>query len=583
MIPRIHSRGSSFRGACDYILHDAQRQSTTNRVPWCMTVNLSTKDPKWAWHEMVDTYWGQDALKAAAGVDLRGRKNKKPVYHYSLSWAESENPSQEDMQKAALSSLKALGLEDHQALIAQHTDTKNMHVHIVVNLINPTNGRSIDLKFPKLDLSRWAEAYEKEHGIQVEQRIRNNEARRLTPDHVLFDQFKVSGKAPNLTGPEKEAQEREKQRIASEKYLKWKRRQAMRMAGPDKLLGLDPDAELSADVPKKLGWYRRNRVLFAGQALGTRSKGVADGVPKARKKISIEERRKRDPLRKQRNPMHNLANRREDFEELPIVQKQSNNRRLWVEQRDILDRMKRMRAEAEVFHKIERNHKWQEHKKEREDLWNDSRDALRQAREHFNTKFRPLWRDIYKTQREEMGFIEKASPLERAVFVLKHEYRLGNGRPLKALAKQAAIARPGKLLDLLEMAHERERTRLAQVQKAEASTLFTKIMDTYAKRQDALFSRQTDERMDQKLEQYIESRKVTFQDARLSLIEEGAGQPPAERKFKQAEDLSEAFGNEAGGDASEGQQQPYDRAEEIRKDMEAWRKKNRGKDFGREM
>jgi len=49
------------------------------------------------------------------------------------------------------------------------------------------------LKFTKLDLSKWAEAYEKEHGIHCEERIKNNaererhaKARRLDADTLLM-------------------------------------------------------------------------------------------------------------------------------------------------------------------------------------------------------------------------------------------------------------------------------------------------------------------------------------------------------------------------------------------------------------
>src|SRR5262245_44959492 len=64
MVPRLHPRGASFRGACSYLLHDADKADTNDRVSWCTTLNLATKDPNWAWHEMTDTYWAQGALKA---------------------------------------------------------------------------------------------------------------------------------------------------------------------------------------------------------------------------------------------------------------------------------------------------------------------------------------------------------------------------------------------------------------------------------------------------------------------------------------------------------------------------------------
>lgn len=54
------------------------------------------------------------------------------------------------------------------------------------------------------------------------------------------------------------------------------------------------------------------------------------------------------------------------------------------------------------------------------------------------------------------------------------------------------------------------------------------------------------------------------------------------KKFRQADDLADTFGQEASGDGN-AEQQSYDRTEDIRHEMEALCKKNRGRDFGREM
>ncbi|NDB96707.1 MAG: hypothetical protein EBZ78_11225 [Verrucomicrobia bacterium] len=168
MIPRLHPRGRSFKGACTYVLHDAERSGTSERVAWSMAVNLATKDPNWAWHEMTDTAYAQGTLKLASGSDGRGRKNTKPVLHYSLAWAEEDNPTPESMKQAALDSLKALGLGEHEALIAAHQDKKHLHVHIVVNTIHPRTGMTAQLRFTQLGLSHWAEAYEKEFNVLFE-------------------------------------------------------------------------------------------------------------------------------------------------------------------------------------------------------------------------------------------------------------------------------------------------------------------------------------------------------------------------------------------------------------------------------
>jgi hypothetical protein len=176
MIPRLHKRGTSFKGACGYILHDAQKTSR-DRVLWNDTQNLISKADD-AWFEMFATARDQAALKEQSGQSARGRKNMKPVLHLTLSWAIGENPTPEHMRETARSCLNALGLGEHQALLAAHSDKDHLHVHMVVNTIHPETGMTAPLKYSKERLSRWAEAYEKQHGIHCEDRIRNNERRR---------------------------------------------------------------------------------------------------------------------------------------------------------------------------------------------------------------------------------------------------------------------------------------------------------------------------------------------------------------------------------------------------------------------
>jgi Ti-type conjugative transfer relaxase TraA len=155
------------------VLHDPEKSDSADRVAWTSTRNL-VSDASEAWFEMFLTHRDQAALKEAAGIDARGRKNTNPVLHFTLSWPHSETPSDEHMHETAVSALKALGLDEHQAVMAAHTDKKHSHVHVVVNTVHPITGRTADLKFNKLEFSRWAEAYEREHGIHCEQRVANN-------------------------------------------------------------------------------------------------------------------------------------------------------------------------------------------------------------------------------------------------------------------------------------------------------------------------------------------------------------------------------------------------------------------------
>ena len=80
--------------------------------------------------------------------------------HYSLNWAKDEKPDRHEMLRAE-GSLKALGMERHQALIVSHRDGQP-HVHVIANRVEPESGKAAGLNRSKLKLSKWAERYERE-------------------------------------------------------------------------------------------------------------------------------------------------------------------------------------------------------------------------------------------------------------------------------------------------------------------------------------------------------------------------------------------------------------------------------------
>ena len=97
--------------------------------------------------------------------------------HYSLNWAKEEKPDRQEMRRAAEASLKALGMERHQALIVSHRDGQP-HVHVIANRVDPESGKAAGLSRSKLRLSKWAERYEREQGkIRCPARERNNKRR----------------------------------------------------------------------------------------------------------------------------------------------------------------------------------------------------------------------------------------------------------------------------------------------------------------------------------------------------------------------------------------------------------------------
>jgi len=66
--------------------------------------------------------------------------------------------------RAVDSSLKALGADHLQAVVVCHRDQKHPHVHVVLNRVDPANGKMHAFSNDRLILSDWANAYERERG-----------------------------------------------------------------------------------------------------------------------------------------------------------------------------------------------------------------------------------------------------------------------------------------------------------------------------------------------------------------------------------------------------------------------------------
>jgi hypothetical protein len=184
MTPVEIKQGKSFKGLATYLLHDAKREGeqsrdTTERVGMVQSYNLGDAVGEQAWRRMLATANSANALKEAAGIK-KGKAVKNTVYHYSLNF-HPDDPLTPEIQRAAVEgSLKALGLDDHQALAVEHTDKAHNHIHVMVNLIDPANGMSAatpqmgedgkkrsKLSNSQRKLSSWAGRFERDHGLNV--------------------------------------------------------------------------------------------------------------------------------------------------------------------------------------------------------------------------------------------------------------------------------------------------------------------------------------------------------------------------------------------------------------------------------
>lgn len=201
MIDVVHTKqGKSFTGLVAYLLEGSKGQENPERVGWTETRNLATDRAKTAARVMAATALDQSRLKSEAGISNAGRKSANHVLHYTLSWAEDQEPSREEMMRAVNGSLAVLGekagkkggrkgkagreakrdqfASEHQVLVVSHEDTKQPHVHVVVNRVHPEHGVMLPAGHDFRKLSRWAEKYEREtSGILIDQRVINNAAR----------------------------------------------------------------------------------------------------------------------------------------------------------------------------------------------------------------------------------------------------------------------------------------------------------------------------------------------------------------------------------------------------------------------
>jgi hypothetical protein len=261
MIPKL-TRGRSFKKLARYLMHDkreneaAPHPETAQRVGFTRTLNFlgdaARGDPSKAASIMALTWKARDELKRAAGIKPTGDKaNAPPVWHSSLSWAKGEKPTEAEMIRAAESYLRhqGLGLEKgYQTYLVQHTDTAHPHVHIVVNLVHPENGKQANPFRDQPKAQAWARTYEKQRGqIFCHDRERKYAAldqARQTPARAAFND-NAQGKAAPAAQPDKFGRSRDRQpRKRNQQRPEWQARQA---AGNDNRAAREAADRIKAD------------------------------------------------------------------------------------------------------------------------------------------------------------------------------------------------------------------------------------------------------------------------------------------------------------------------------------------------
>ena len=122
------------------------------RVGWIETRNVFADDVPGVVAEMSE----QAGLSA---------QTQKPVYHLTIAFDPSDNPTEAEVRAAVDRTLRDIGLEDHQALVVRHVDREHAHVHVMVNRVGP-DGRAWSTSNDRRRLRASVERQERELGLR---------------------------------------------------------------------------------------------------------------------------------------------------------------------------------------------------------------------------------------------------------------------------------------------------------------------------------------------------------------------------------------------------------------------------------
>ena len=94
-------------------------------------------------------------------------RTEKPVYHLSVSLAPGEHLERPELERVADRLLQDLGLGEHQALIAEHADGAQQHIHLMVNRVHPDTGRAWRPSHDYQRIERSLRAQERELDLKI--------------------------------------------------------------------------------------------------------------------------------------------------------------------------------------------------------------------------------------------------------------------------------------------------------------------------------------------------------------------------------------------------------------------------------
>jgi hypothetical protein len=140
---RAHTR--TFAVGVDYITeHTHQRAVAAAGATFEGGVTYASAPEKAAWVHLRGVTSVETAAIEMEAVAALSTRCRDPVYHLIIAYAKHERPTREQVVSDAQRLLKAIGMDDHQYVLAAHKDTDDFHAHVIANRVGP-DGRANDL------------------------------------------------------------------------------------------------------------------------------------------------------------------------------------------------------------------------------------------------------------------------------------------------------------------------------------------------------------------------------------------------------------------------------------------------------
>jgi hypothetical protein len=162
---RAHTR--TFAVGVDYITeHTHQRAVAAAGVTFEGGVTYASAPEKAAWVHLRGVMSVETAAIEMEAVAALSARCRDPVYHLIIAYAKHEHPTRDQVVSDAERLLKAIGMDDHQYVLAAHKDTDDFHAHVVANRVGP-DSRANDLWHERILRERTCAEIAAERGWDI--------------------------------------------------------------------------------------------------------------------------------------------------------------------------------------------------------------------------------------------------------------------------------------------------------------------------------------------------------------------------------------------------------------------------------